>query len=235
MDPFGKALKDFFNTKKKNFVYILRDDGLKEEHAISYYFREENEINKLEQVALDLCKGKILDFGAGAGPHSLILQQRGFDVFALDISSEACEIMEQRGVKKVLNQSIYSIEGKKFDTILALGRSIGNVGTISGLEHFLRFIPKIMNSGGQIILDAGDIRKTDNPIHLNYQRNNEKNGKYFGEIRFQIEYKGIKGQMFEMLQIDPDKLRKICSCTNWKAKIIIELENGNYLAQLTMI
>ena len=43
--------------------------------------------------------GKVLDVGAGVGSHALVLQQRGLDVTAMDISASAVTIMKQRGLK----------------------------------------------------------------------------------------------------------------------------------------
>ena len=49
--------------------------------------------------ALQLTKGKVLDVGCGAGSHALYLQEKGFDVTAIDISENAIKACELRGLK----------------------------------------------------------------------------------------------------------------------------------------
>ena len=49
----------------------------------------------LEQKALQFSKGKILDVGCGAGSHALYLQEKGFDVTAIDISEKALEVAKR--------------------------------------------------------------------------------------------------------------------------------------------
>ena len=57
---------------------------------------------ELEWIALQHCRGRILDIGAGAGSHSLALQQLGQEVTALEISPLAAGIIKARGVSQVL-------------------------------------------------------------------------------------------------------------------------------------
>jgi tRNA1(Val) A37 N6-methylase TrmN6 len=50
------------------------------------YFRKEDDLNGLESYALSLCKGRVLDVGAGASTLSLILKLKWIKVEALEIS-----------------------------------------------------------------------------------------------------------------------------------------------------
>ncbi len=90
MDPeamrlFGSALLDFQKGDKSAFFTIIRDDGLAEDVPISHFFRGLGEFTGLEKTALDKCRGRVLDVGAGSGQHSLSLQRRGLKVCAIDI------------------------------------------------------------------------------------------------------------------------------------------------------
>ena len=76
LDLFGKALWDYY--KKKGSNKIITWTSLTEEDPIllSYFFRSFDEMPKLEQKALKLSKGKVLDVGCGAGSHSLYLKNK---------------------------------------------------------------------------------------------------------------------------------------------------------------
>jgi 2-polyprenyl-3-methyl-5-hydroxy-6-metoxy-1,4-benzoquinol methylase len=67
----------------------------------------------IEQKALKLSKGKVLDIGAGAGSHSLYLQnERNLDVTALDISPKSIEVCKLRGIKKRLLKICFILREK---------------------------------------------------------------------------------------------------------------------------
>jgi hypothetical protein len=232
MEPFGLALKDYFEGKRDVKIIFHRDDGLKDENFVSHYFRNKKEYSPFECHALRLCYGKVLDIGAGVGPDSLELQSLGLNVLAIDISSHACDIMKKRGVKNVKCTSVYNLDEKNFDTIILIGRSIGFVEDISGLKKFLNYCKSLLNSDGQILLDSLDVRKTTNPDHLAYQERNRKLGHYFGEIGLQMEYKGSLGEKFKLLHVDPQTLNHCAEEIGWSCEILDEEENGNYLARI---
>lgn len=91
MNLYGRALFDYYNGDFTKKLYMCRDDGFKFELPIDIFFRDSIELG-IDKKALDSCFGKVLDIGAGTGLHSLYLQNLGFEVVALDISQEACEV-----------------------------------------------------------------------------------------------------------------------------------------------
>ena len=86
--------------------------------------------------ALSLCRGRVLDLGAGAGRHALELQGRGHEVTAIDVSREAVEVMRERGVRDARCGDLDAVDGERFDTILLLMHGIGLVGTLTGWRTF---------------------------------------------------------------------------------------------------
>src|SRR5574342_122674 len=94
----GRALLDFFNGRTSAEVVVHEADGETEVVPARVFFREAEEFSALEEAALDLCRGRVLDVGAGAGCHSLVLQERGLHVCAIDVAPEAVEVMRKRGV-----------------------------------------------------------------------------------------------------------------------------------------
>lgn len=232
MEPFGLALKEFYEGNKNTKVIFYRDDGFKEDHYVSNYFRTEREFSPLDKRAISLCQGKILDIGAGVGPHALELQNLGFEVLAIDISSHACDIMKKRGVVSAKCASVYDLKKEKFDTILLMGRSIGFVEDLLGLKKFLKYSKILLNPSGYILLDSLDVRNTTNPVHLSYHERNRHLGYYFGEIRLHMEYKGLLGEEFQLLFVDPQTLKNITREVGLKCEILNDEQKGDFLAKI---
>lgn len=232
MEPFGLAFEEYYEGNKQAKVVFHRDDGLIEDYHVKHCFRELKDFSQLEKVAIDSCKGRILDIGAGVGPHSLELQRRGFDTCAIDISSHACEIMKKRGVKHVRNSNVYDLKEGTFDTILLMGRAIGFVENLDGLKRFLKHCEALLNTNGRILFDSLDIRFTSDRKHLSYQDKNRRMGRYIGEIRLHMENKGKHGEEFQLLHVDPDTLKICAQQTGWSRKILFEEEFGSYLAKI---
>jgi 2-polyprenyl-3-methyl-5-hydroxy-6-metoxy-1,4-benzoquinol methylase len=233
MEPFGEALEDFYNGKKNVEITLIRDDGLEWNVPIEYFFRSPKDFSNLEKEAIQLCKGKVLDMGAGVGPHSLELQRLGLDVYAIDISFHACEIMQKRGVKNVQCIDFYNLTLDSFDTILLLGRSIGFVGNLKGINKFLSYSKTRLNPEGIIILDSIDILSTQEQEILNYIERNRKLGRYIGEGSFQMKYNNILGDKFQNVQIDPDTLKEISQELGLSYEILCKEEDGIYLAKIS--
>src|SRR5690606_5191448 len=103
-DVYGEALYDFQEKGELPEPLLLhRSYGDIEEMPVEVFYREEDDIPEMEFIALSLCDGKVLDVGAGTGVHALYLQEKGFEVDAMEISATACKIMEKRGVKNVIH------------------------------------------------------------------------------------------------------------------------------------
>jgi len=107
MSPYGLALMDYYKGNQVARVILHRDDDTYYELPMSIFFRNSSDFSTIEKKAIGLCFGKILDAGAGAGQHSLFMQQNGFDVFSIDISPEAVEIMKKQGLTRVKCVSIF--------------------------------------------------------------------------------------------------------------------------------
>lgn len=227
MDIYGKALSDFYNNRSHKTLWINNTYGEPEEMPIEVFFRGQEEMPEIELLALKKCRGKILDIGAGAGSHALILQQSGFDVSALELSGTACHIMEKRGVKKIINSNIFEFGSQKFDTLLLLMNGIGLSRTINGLKAFLNHARTLLNEGGQLIFDSSDITYLYDEVEMPTDR-------YFGELEYQYQYDRINGDWFKWLYVDKDSLIKIAREQNWQCEILLEDDYSQYLAQLKL-
>lgn len=225
MDIYGKALMDQYQGKLQGKVWLHNSYGHPEEMPIDIFFRPEADMPDLEITALNLCKGKTLDIGAGVGSHALILESQAIDVTALEISKKACEIMKHRGLKKIINTDIIKYQTEKYDTIILLMNGIGLCGDIPGLCYFLNYIKDLLMPGGQLIFDSSDIAylyKPDEFISSNY----------YGEISYQYEYQNIKGNWFKWLYVDFNTLKTLAEKSGWNCEMIYEDDMDQYLVRL---
>jgi cyclopropane fatty-acyl-phospholipid synthase-like methyltransferase len=225
MDLFGQALTDQFLEGKADTLNLYTSLGDLEEMPLDLFFRAEEEMPELERYALELCHGKVLDIGAGVGSHALFLQKNHIDVTALDISPAACDIMQQRGVNQVICGNIDEVQLQKYDTLLMLMNGIGVFGKLKSFSLFLERAKNLINEGGQLLFDSSDITYAyeDGPLPGTH---------YFGEVSYQYEYKGIKGNWFDWLFIDQATLISTAYEAGWTCEVLYVDENDQYLARL---
>ncbi len=230
-DVLGLALQDYLSGITEKNIIVHSPDFEDDVIPVSYYFRDKRHLPALESKAIGLCRGSILDAGAGAGSHALILQENGMDVTALDISLGACEVMRKRGVQSVINGNIFEFSDGKFDTILMLMNGIGLTKSVKGLNVFLKKIPNLLKAGGQLLFDSTNLiyllQQDDGSVLLNL------NDIYYGEVEFQLEYSGFISESFNWLYIDYDTLEWMSENAGLKAEMILEGENLSYLARIT--
>lgn len=204
-DPIGHAVWDYLNNETGDNIHVRTDIAEDEYLPPSYFFRSFDQMPLQEQEALRRCRGKILDIGAGAGAHSIWLQEQGFEVDSLDISPLSCETMRKRGIKNVLCQDIFTLTEQKYDSILLLMNGAGVAQTLPGLEHLLIHLKSLLNPGGKILADSSDL------LYLFTDENGDTwiditSDTYYGEMEYQLSYKKIKGKPFPWLFVDPGTL-----------------------------
>jgi SAM-dependent methyltransferase len=233
MDPYGAALLAYFEGNTDAELLIRREDGRAFPLPVRHFFRDPAAFTPLENLALQHCRGHVLDVGAGAGLHSLVLQHKGLRVTAIDISPQAVQLMARRGVKDVYQADLFEYEAGPFDTVLMMGHGIGMVETIAGLDRFLAHVRELLSEQGQVLLDSLDVRVTDDPGHLAYQEANRRAGRYIGETRVQMEYQGRQGPACGWLHVDAGTLQERAGQAGWGHEVLLTDDRGNYLARLT--
>ena len=92
----GRAIAEYFKTRRAAKLRVFSPMFDEDEIPVETLFRSFEDMPGIERKALDMARGKVLDVGAGSGCHSLVLQQRGLDVTAIDISPLSVETMRQR-------------------------------------------------------------------------------------------------------------------------------------------
>nr|WP_315147371.1 class I SAM-dependent methyltransferase [uncultured Flavobacterium sp.] len=232
-DLFGKAILDFQTNNSPEDLITETTISEEDEMSVAYLFRSYDEMPQMEQKALQLSKGKVLDVGCGAGSHSLSLQNdRNLDVTSIDISSNAIQACTLRGLKKAKVQDVMTLENEKFDTILLLMNGAGMCGKLKNIPNFLLKLKSLLHPGGQILLDSSDI------IYM--FDDDEDGGKwipgegYYGEIVFNISYKGEKEKPFDWMFIDYNTLQNAAFANGFQCELILEGEHYDYLAKLSI-
>ena len=233
-DLFGKAILDFQTNNSPEDLITETTISEEDEMSVAYLFRSYDEMPLMEQKALQLAKGKILDVGCGAGSHSLSLQnERNLDVTSIDISPNAIHACTLRGLKKAKVQDVMTLENEKYDTILLLMNGAGMCGKLKNIPNFLLKLKSLLNPGGQILLDSSDII---------YMFDDDEDGgkwipsqnEYYGEIVFNISYKGEKEKPFDWMFIDYNTLQNAALDNGFQCELILEGEHFDYLAKLSI-
>ena len=233
-DLFGKAILDYQTGNAPQDLITETSISEADEMSVAYLFRNYNDMPKLEQKALQLAHGKVLDVGCGAGSHSLYLQnERNLNGTSIDISPAAIEACTLRGVKNAMEIDVLKLENEKFDTILLLMNGAGICGRLSKISRFLQKLKSLLNDGGQILLDSSDI------IYMFDE--DEDGGKwipsdtgYYGEVVFSVSYKNEKQEPFDWLYIDYNTLQNAAHANGLTCELVMEGKHYDYLARLTL-
>jgi cyclopropane fatty-acyl-phospholipid synthase-like methyltransferase len=184
-DPFGQAIADYWEKPNHSVIQLFINGKKDPSMVAAYFFRSYAKMKQAEKEALHHCRGSVLDVGAAAGCHSIVLQKRGFAVTALDHSQLACEVMRKRGVARVVHSTIQNYKSKKFDTILVLMNGFGIAGSEDSLPSFIRHLKSLLKPGGQILADSTDISYFRNSQHTEESQQKQ----YSSDLHFRIKYK----------------------------------------------
>ncbi|MEZ4876514.1 MAG: class I SAM-dependent methyltransferase [Flavobacterium sp.] len=230
LDLFGKAILDFQTNNTPEDIITETSISEADEMSVAYLFRKYEEMPKLEQKALQLCKGKILDVGCGAGSHSLHLQEKDFEVTSIDISENAIKTCQARGLKNAKVENILHLENEKFDTILLLMNGTGIFENLATTSKYLQKLKSLLNENGQILIDSSDIL---------YMFDQNEDGtfsvpadNYYGELTFSIQYKNQTEEDFPWLYLDYNTLQNACQANGLQCELLFEGNHFDYLAKL---
>lgn len=232
-DPMGAAIRDYHLRGKAARLRVMSSMFDEDEMPVDHLFRTFDNMPHLEQKALNMAYGKVLDIGAGAGCHALALQERGMDVKAIDISPLSCEVMKERGIKDVecVNLFCKQLQGK-YNTLLLLMNGTGIAGKLSQLPALLNRLKELLSDEGQILIDSSDLKY----IYENEEGSMDidLNAPYYGEVDYQMQYRDIKGEPFDWLYTDPMLLASVSKRCGLQCQIMEQGEHYDYLAKLTL-
>ena len=106
-------------------------------------------------------------------------------------------------------------------------------GKLKNIPNFLLKLKALLNPGGQILLDSSDII---------YMFDDDEDGgkwipsksEYYGEIVFNISYKGEREKPFDWMFIDYNTLQNAALDNGFQCELILEGEHYDYLARLSI-
>ncbi|PIB34774.1 hypothetical protein BFP72_04825 [Reichenbachiella sp. 5M10] len=224
-DLHGRAILDYYKKETPSPLILHNSYGEPEEMPVEVFFREAEDFSELENCAIAHCYRKVLDLGAGAGAHALLLQALDFEVTALDNSPGCVETMQKSGIQHVIETDYRDHQGK-YETILMLMNGLGIAGKLSGVKDLLLYCQSLMTPKGNIIVDSSDIS------YLYEEEGISKPEGYLGEVRYRYEYKTEQDEWFDWVYVDPETLTQIVHEIGMEIEIIMTDENDQYLAKI---
>ena len=231
--PHEQAMRAY-HRGDRDASLVVYDDYERDEVPVAYFFRQEEEFPELEQVALRHCRGRVLDVGAGSGCHTLALQERGLEVTAIEVLPGLVEILRERGVRDARVATWMDLEAEPFDTVLMMMNGLGLAETLPGLQGFFRDARRLVKPDGQVLAGSTDVRVYMEAKAGQSGRPVRPDGRYLGELHFQLEFQGRKGPPFGQLYVDPETLGQYARREGWSCELLLAPdEYGHYLARLT--
>jgi SAM-dependent methyltransferase len=228
-DIIGTALLDYYNGNYSEDILTETNISEEDELPLSYLFRSYGDMPKIEQKALDLARGRVLDIGCGAGIHALYLQNKGLDVKAIDTSAGAIEVCTLQGIKEAENINVLTLKEEKFDTLLLLMNGTGIFRNLEEMPTYLRHLKSLLRPDGQILIDSSDLKymyDSDEEI--------ENIDGYYGELEFVMRYKGMESLPFDWLYLDEHTFEAICDDHGLNFEVVSRGDNFDYLAKITI-
>jgi SAM-dependent methyltransferase len=216
-DAFGRALVDHHEGHSGPVLMLESDDGAIRPADLQpdEFFLPFEEWARWEQELIGSAKGAVLDLGAGAGRHSLHLQDRGHDVTAVDVSPGAVAVCRARGIHDVRSADLrdLSIDGA-WDTVLLMCGNLGLAGDWEPTRDLLKRLARMTSLGGLLIGDSVD-PTSDYPDDLAYEVRNEEAGFHRGHVRLRLHYGDLVTPWWDQINLPPEEIEELVDGSGW--------------------
>lgn len=250
-DVFGEMIRDAYAVRsgvgprplaggrlpRPVIEVIERDDGLINGAPADHYLDEPERWRPHDHRALRLCRGHVLDIGAGAGRTAVELQRRGMAVTGLDTSPGAIDIARRRGLRDTVLNTVdaYAGASARYDTFLLLGNNLGLLESRERAPVFLDLLARLANPGARIIAQGTDPYGTTDPVHVDYHRCNRERGRLGGQLRLRLRYRLLATAWFDYLNCSAEELAGLLAGTRWRLKSIDDEDRPYYLAVMELM
>jgi len=178
-------------------------------------------------------RGRVLDFGCGAGRVGLHLQSRGHEVVGIDVSPLAVRVARQRGLADVrlgtLDSAIRAEEC--FDTILLLGNNLGLLAGERPGRRLLGKLARIASDRGRILAGSYDPYDGASELARRYHERNRERGRMGGVERLRVRYRQYATPWYDVLFASREELAWLAEGTGWVASRFVD-NGAGYVAVL---
>ena len=116
-----------------------------------------------------------------------------------------------------------------FGTVMMYGNNFGLLGSRSKARRLLR---RFRPLGDRIVAGSTDVSRTEDPLHLAYERRNRRRGRMPGQRRLRVRYRNLVSPWFDFLQVSPDELTDLIDGTGWGIKHLVRDDGLYYVAVL---
>jgi SAM-dependent methyltransferase len=220
-DAFGRALIDALEGISKPLT-VERDDGWRDEYVAALYLNDAEAWAPAARQALEAVRGRVLDVGAGGGRHASLLERRGCEVTAVDISAGAVEACRRRGLLAIRGAvgEPGLLADEQFDAVLLLGHNLGLLQSFDKAPSILRWLADRCRPGAVLIGDSLDTTVAATASWRSYHELNRERGRRPGEARMRICYAGSCGEWFDYWLLSPQDLVEVSANTPWEVERI---------------
>lgn len=229
LDVLGQLAYDVLNDQDPEDVVVHSDLCEPDLLPKEILFRNETLLFEVEEKALEHVEGKVLDVGSGTGCLLLLLQSKGFEVSGIDTSHGLVDYQQEMGLNARCID-FFELEEEHYDTLFFMMNGIGIVGMLRKMPEFFRKIDQLMTEGGKALVDSSDIaymyENEDGSISINLNQD------YYGEMKYQMQYKENFGEWFDWLYLDFETLSKLADENGFRAHKLFEDNNHRYLAEI---
>lgn len=222
--PLGRALAAYQAGRRDAVVRVWVEGELDRELAVAHFFRQGRHLTAMDRAVLGEARGSVLDVGAGAGAVAVPLAARGHAVTALEILAPAVRVLRARGLSDVRQGSVWALDaGQGWDTVLALMNGTALAGTRGRLGALLARLAELTAPGGRILVDSTALCGPDDRL---------PDGRFAGELHFQLEFEGRKGDPFPQLFVPSAVLLAEAKALGLGGSVVRATRAGSYLVRL---
>jgi SAM-dependent methyltransferase len=228
-DGYGEMLLAALEDDPRAVEIVERDDGFISASLLGarLYLAPFRRWPAHHRLAMRFARGRVLDIGAGGGRVALHLQERGLETVSIDVSPGAVEVCRRRGVRDARVLSIDDVDDSLgiFDTIVMLGNNLGLFASRAKAKRLLRRFHSLTSERGRILAETRDVRATDDPAHVRYQKRNVARGRLPGQIRIRVRYRDVATPYFDYLMVGRDELVELLDGTGWMLERTIDSDD----------